>query len=248
MNQLQIKDINIDTKAGTKTIVSGVSLSIKQGEIVILMGQNGSGKSTLLNGIMGHPGYKILSGDIILSGKDIAMFSSDEKARSGLFLSPQTPPTIEGVTLAQFLYAAHRAIGGTKDILSFYKYAEEQRKKLGIEKDFLKRYVNDGLSGGEKKISELLQLAILKPKYALLDEIDSGVDMDALGKIISTIRNLAEDGIGFLLVTHSDKILDMLSPEMIYIMYDGKIARSGGKELLNEIKEKGYTKLTCQNK
>ncbi|MBI2046061.1 MAG: Fe-S cluster assembly ATPase SufC [Parcubacteria group bacterium] len=241
---------NITVSASGKSVVSGVNMEIKPGEIHILMGQNGSGKSSLVNAVMGHPRYTLVSGEMLLGGRNIIGMSPDEKGRAGLFLSLQQLPEIHGVTLISFLHKAHQHIAGAKmPVLDFYSYAEKITEKLGFDVSLLKRQVNVGMSGGEKKQSEIIQLAVLKPAFAFLDEIDSGVDKDAIVRIYSAIQTLAkENGTGFLLITHYDAILKRLSPDVVHIMYGGKIVRSGGTELAKEIEEKGYTKLLCADK
>ncbi|MBI5005392.1 MAG: Fe-S cluster assembly ATPase SufC [Candidatus Lloydbacteria bacterium] len=239
---------NITASVREKLVVSGVNIEIKPGEIHILMGQNGSGKSSLVNAIMGHPGYMLSLGEMLLGGRNIAGMSPDEKARTGLFLSPQQLPEIHGVTLISFLHKAHQHITGAKmPVLDFYAHVKNIAEKLGFPDSLLKRQVNVGMSGGEKKQSEIIQLAVLKPAFAFLDEIDSGVDKDAIVRIYSAIQTLAkETGTGFLLITHYDAILKYLTPDAVHIMYGGKIVRSGGAELVKEIEEKGYTKLLCE--
>src|SRR3989338_8345773 len=241
---------NITASVEEKTVVSGVNMEIKSGGIHVLMGQNGSGKSSLVNAVMGHPRYAVSSGEMLLGGKNIIGMSADEKARSGLFLSPQQLPEIHGVTLISFLHKAHQHITGAKmPVLPFYEYVEKITEKLGLSTSLLKQQVNVGMSGGEKKQSEIIQLAVLKPAFAFLDEIDSGVDKDVIARIYSAIQTLAkENGTGFLLITHYDAILKYLTPDAVHIMYGGSIVRSGGVELAKEIEEKGYTKLLCEDK
>jgi Fe-S cluster assembly ATP-binding protein len=236
---LEIKNISIS--ANEKDVVKNVSLCVRPGEVHVLMGVNGSGKSSLVNGLMGHPKYKIFDGEIFLNDEDITFLSTDKKAKKGLFLSLQHLPEIDGVSFTNFLYRAHKEMkGGEMTIFEFHKYLSEKAKEYGLSADFLKRSVNTGLSGGEKKQSEAFQLAFFEPKFAFLDEIDSGVDIDALDKIFHVIQALREKGTGFLLITHYGKILEKITPDYVHIMKDGIIVRSGGPELATEIAEKGF--------
>jgi Fe-S cluster assembly ATP-binding protein len=237
--QLQIKNLTVE--AENKDVVKDVSFSMNAGEVHILMGSNGSGKSSLVNALMGHSKYSIIGGNILLDDEDITFLSTDKKAKKGLFLSLQHLPEIDGVSFTNFLYRAYKEIKG-KDItlLEFNTFVKEEATKYGLEPSFLKRSVNAGLSGGEKKQSEAFQLAFFEPKFAFLDEIDSGVDIDAVEKIFQVIRTLKEKGTGFLLITHYGKILDKITPDYVHIMKGGKIIRSGGPELAEEIALKGF--------
>lgn len=237
---LEIKDLSVATRDG-KIVATDISISVKGGDIVVLMGPNGSGKSSVLNAVMGHPKYEITGGSISLDGKDLTALSPEKKAKQGLFLSMQHLPEISGVPLASFLYQAKKdLIGEEKNTLDFYKEAVNTAREIGVPEEFLKRSVNKGLSGGEKKLSEMLQLAVLNPRIALLDEIDSGVDMDSMKKVFGAIKTLALKGTGFLLVTHHPNILEYITPSMVYVMKEGKIVRFGGVEIITELKEKGF--------
>ena len=245
MNKLEIKNLIVETDG--KVVVNDVSFVVESGEAHVLMGANGSGKTSLLNAIAGHPKYQITQGEILLDGKDISKLPVDERAKAGLFLSMQILPEIEGVTFANFLYTAYKSLKKGKpgfpsdiSVLDFYKYLEQKADSVGISKDFLKRELNVGFSGGEKKQSEILQLLALEPKFAFLDEIDSGVDIDAINKVFAGIDQLRKNDTAFLLVTHDSNILDKITPDMVYIMKDGKIAESGGEDLVKEVKEKGF--------
>src|SRR3989344_1301580 len=239
MSELYIKNLRVE--ADGKTVVDGVFLSLKDGEVNVLMGPNGSGKSSLLNAIMGHPKYKITGGKILLDDKDITGISTEKKAQTGIFLSLQHLPEISGITLTNFLHKAYRAQkGGEMTPLDFYKMMEARAKEFGIDAGFLKKHLNAGLSGGEKKQSEVLQLLALEPKFALLDEIDSGVDVDALKKVFGVIEHLRAKGIGFLLVSHHPNLLQHVQPKRVTVMKDGKVVATGGKELMETIARDGF--------
>jgi len=238
MNTLEIKKFNVET--GGKQVASDISLSMKEGEIHILMGPNGSGKSSFLNGLFGHPRYKA-SGSMVLDGKDISDLPTEKKAGLGLFFSTQHVPEISGVSMLNFLHRAYRDTRGDNvSVLEFNKETGERADKFGISKEFLSRQVNYGFSGGEKKQAEMLQLITLKPKFAFLDEIDSGVDVDSLRRVFSAIEALKKEGVGFLLITHYPDILKKITPDFVHVMKEGKIVNSGGKDLAEEIAEKGF--------
>ena len=239
-SKLEINNLSVTTKEG-KVVATDISISVKQGEVVILMGPNGSGKSSFLNAIMGHPKYEVTGGSIKLGDTEITKLTPEKKAKEGLFLSMQHLPEISGVPLASFLYQAKKDLTGeNQSMMDFYKEASSMAQKIGVPEEFLKRSVNKGLSGGEKKLSEILQLSILKPKFALLDEIDSGVDVDALKKVFGAIKILKDEGMGFILVTHHPNVLEYIKPDMVYVMKDGKVERVGGVEIIENLKEKGF--------
>lgn len=240
MSELKVKNVIVQT--GSKTIVDGASFLLKSGEIHVLMGPNGSGKSSLLNAMMGHPKYQITGGEILLDGDDITTLPTEKKARAGIFLSLQHLPEIAGVTLTNFLFRAHKSMNPNDNVtpLDFYKSLEKKASEFGIDPAFLRKHLNTGLSGGEKKQSEVLQLLALPPKFALLDEIDSGVDIDALKRVFSVIRSLKKEGVGFLLVTHYSKLLEHITPDQVHIMKDGKIVASGGGELVEKVASSGF--------
>src|SRR3989344_7831411 len=249
MNKLEIKDLRVEVKG--KEILKGINLKLNSGETIALMGPNGSGKSTLANTLMGHPKYKIISGKIILNGEDITNTKADERARKGLFLSFQYPKEISGLTLPNFLRTAlnvKRKILGGKilDVVEFNSLLKQKMKELGIDINFAKRNLNEGFSGGEKKRCEILQLSLLEPKYAILDETDSGLDVDALkivAKGINQIKqNMKKEGknMGILIITHYNKILEYIVPDKVVLIQNGKIGKTGGKELAKEIEKKGF--------
>ena len=240
MTELSIKNLHIEVEG--EEIVKGVTLSVKSNEIVAIMGPNGSGKSTLVNTIMGHPKYKVTKGEILMDGKDMTEASPDERAKAGLFLSFQYPSEVSGVSIANFLRTAVNELRGIKiSVPDFMKLLKERMQLLDMDSAFSKRYLNEGFSGGEKKRNEILQLAVLEPKIALLDETDSGLDIDALKAVANGVNKVREKtGMGVLVVTHYQRLLNYIKPDKVHIMMDGKIIKTGGAELALEIEEKGY--------
>ncbi len=224
-----------------KEIVKGVTLAIQAGEKHAIMGPNGSGKSTLANALMGHPSYQITGGRIRLNGEDVTDLEPDEKARRGMFLAFQYPVAVPGVSVANFLRSAVKARFGEQiSAKDFRKTLKEKFKLLEIDESFATRYLNDGFSGGEKKRLEILQLAMLKPSIALLDETDSGLDVDALRIVAEGINRHCGDDVGVLLVTHYQRLLNYVKPNFVHMFMNGQIVRSGGPELALELDEKGY--------
>lgn len=224
-------------------ILKGISLAIKQGETHAVMGPNGSGKSTLSNTIMGSPKYKVESGDILLDGKSIIGMKPNERAALGLFLAFQYPQEISGVSLAYFIRSAYNSVhqsGKKISVMDFHKMLKEKMALLKMDPSFADRYLNEGFSGGEKKRSEILQLAMLSPKFAILDETDSGLDIDALRVVSEGINTVSNKQLGILLVTHYQRILRYVKPDHVHVMVDGKIVKSGDHKLANELEEKGY--------
>ncbi len=244
MSTLEIKDlhVSIETEQGTKDILKGVSLTINSGEIHAIMGPNGSGKSTLATTIAGHPRYEVTSGSITLDGEDVLEMEVDERAQAGLFLAMQYPVEVPGVTMTNFLRTAKTAIDGEAPKLrTWAKEVKEAMAKLRIDADFANRNVNEGFSGGEKKRVEILQLELFKPKFAVLDETDSGLDIDAL-RVVSEGVNRAHDenNMGTLLITHYTRILNYIKPDYVHVFVDGKVAEQGGAELADELEANGY--------
>ncbi|MEM4312006.1 MAG: Fe-S cluster assembly ATPase SufC [Nitrososphaerales archaeon] len=241
---LTIKDLHA-TVEGRK-ILKGVNLKVNQGEIHALMGPNGSGKSTLAYVIMGHPKYKVTSGDILLNGESILGLPSNERAKRGLFLAFQYPVSISGVTIFNFLRASLNAIKGEGKpipIIQFRKMLRDAFKSLGMDEEFSARYLNEGFSGGEKKRAEIVQLTLLKPKIAILDETDSGLDIDALKIVSDGVNRLYGPDMGILLITHYQRILKYIKPQFVHVMIDGKIVASGREELAEELEKYGYSKM-----
>ena len=244
MSVLQIIDLHVSvwTDQGTKQILHGVNLTINEGEIHAIMGPNGSGKSTLAYTIAGHPKYTVDSGSILLDGEEVTTMTVDQRARAGLFLAMQYPVEIPGVTVTNFLRTAKTAIDGSAPpIRSWIKDVRESMKQLRMDKSFAERNVNEGFSGGEKKRNEILQLELLKPRFAVLDETDSGLDVDAL-KIVSEGVNRAKEhtGLGLLLITHYTRILRYIKPDFVHVFVDGRIAEQGGPELADRLEDGGY--------
>ncbi len=224
-----------------KEILRGIDLTVRQGEIHALMGPNGSGKSTLSNVIMGRPGYTLTAGEVVLNGEDITALPADERAKRGLFLAMQYPTEIPGVSVVNFLRTAYQAVKGEQiSALAFRKRMKEQMERLGIEDSMVQRYVNHGFSGGEKKRNEVLQLAVLEPQIALLDETDSGLDIDSLKLVAESVNELVGPELGVLVITHYQRMLNYITPQHVHVMIRGEIVRSGGPELAHELEEKGY--------
>jgi len=244
MSQLIIKDLHANVE--DKEILKGISLTINAGEIHTIMGPNGSGKSTLCHVLMGHPKYAITSGSITLDGEDITELKPDKRAQLGIFLSFQYPQEVPGVKYPNFLRQAKNALLAAKKlppvkIPEFVKVVKEKMKLLKFPENFMERAVNEGFSGGEKKRAEILQMAVFEPKFAILDETDSGLDVDALKIVAKGAMAIAkETQCGVLLITHYQRILNYIAPNFVHIMVDGKIAKTGGSELVEEVETKGY--------
>ncbi len=240
-NRVPFRCEDVHVAIGDKEIVKGVSLTIRGGEIHALMGPNGSGKSTLVNALMGHPSYTLTSGRIYVNGDDVTGMAPHERSQRGMFLAFQYPLAIPGVTVANFLRAAVKARNTDESAMKgFRKALLAEFGRLEIDPSFATRYVNDGFSGGEKKRLEVLQMAVLKPSIALLDETDSGLDIDALQVVSKGINAVMNENVGVLLVTHYQRILNFVKPNFVHVFMGGRIVRSGGPELAHALEKKGY--------
>src|SRR4051794_29990483 len=247
MGELQIKNLHVS--AGDKQILKGVDLHVRAGEFHALMGPNGSGKSTLANAIMGHPNLEVTEGQIIFDGEDITEADPDARARAGLFMAFQYPVAIPGVTVAKYLRMvinAHREGRGeqTISLKDFRKTVEAAMELTQVPKEFVARYLNDGFSGGEKKRLEILQLALQKPSMAVLDETDSGLDIDALNVVAHGVNTVAKQSdMGVLIITHYQRILHLVQPSRVSVMFDGRIVKEGGPELVEQLEAEGYASI-----
>lgn len=236
---LEINDLHVEVEG--KEILKGVNLKIHAGEVHALMGRNGSGKSTLSYVLMGHPRYVVTRGSVKYKGEDLLALSTDQRARLGVYLAFQYPVSVPGVSVSNFLRAAVKARRDADiPVKVFRKELKECMSKLGVKDEFLSRYVNDGFSGGEKKRLEILQMALLKPDMALLDETDSGLDIDALRTVAEGINALQAPDKAILMITHYQRMLDYVSPEFVHVMQSGQIVKSGGSELAKELEAQGY--------
>ncbi len=247
MAELEIRNLHV--RAGDKEILRGLELNVGRGEIHALMGPNGSGKSTLANAIMGHPGLDVTEGQIRFNGQDITAADPDERARMGLFMAFQYPVSVPGVTVAKYLRTvlnAHREARSEQPIplRDFRQTVEAAMKLTNVPKDFSSRYLNEGFSGGEKKRMEILQLALQKPELAILDETDSGLDIDALRVVANGVNSVAGPDMGVLIITHYQRILHLVQPSHVHVIYQGRIVREGGPELVDELEARGYGWIT----
>jgi Fe-S cluster assembly ATP-binding protein len=246
-NELEIIDLHVNINQ--KEVLKGIDLKLYKGEVAALMGPNGSGKSTLAYVLMGHPNYEIKKGKIIFKGEDITNMPVDERAKKGLFLSIQYPHEIAGVSLANFLRTAWNAKHEKKtSVIDFMKLLKEKMALLKMDTSFASRYLNEGFSGGEKKKAEILQMAVLQPEFAILDETDSGLDIDALRTVAEGVNSLRNPELGTLIITHYQRILDYIKPDKVYILFNGKIVKSGGPELVTKLEEFGYNWLHEEDK
>jgi Fe-S cluster assembly ATP-binding protein len=247
MPELEIKNLHV--AVGDKQILKGLDLTVRSAEIHALMGPNGSGKSTLANAIMGHPSLEVTEGQILFDGEDITEASPDERSRMGLFMAFQYPVSVPGVTVTKYLRMmmnTHRTERGEEEVSlrEFRKTVEEAMKLTNVPKEFSSRYLNEGFSGGEKKRMEILQLALQQPQIAVLDETDSGLDIDALNVVAQGVNTIArEASMGVLIITHYQRILHMVQPQRVSVMFDGRIAKEGGPELVEQLEREGYGRL-----
>jgi Fe-S cluster assembly ATP-binding protein len=236
---LEIRGLHAEVEG--KEILKGIDLAVPQGEVHAIMGPNGSGKSTLANVIMGRTSYTVTAGEILFKGEDITKLTPDRRAQMGLFLAFQYPTEIPGVSVVNFLRSAYNAVKGEQtSALAFRKRLKEKMNLLGVEDAMVSRYVNQGFSGGEKKKNEVLQLAVLEPEMAVLDETDSGLDIDSLKAVAEGVQQLIGPNLGVLLITHYQRILNYITPDRIHVMIGGRIVQSGGPELAHELEAKGY--------
>jgi Fe-S cluster assembly ATP-binding protein len=249
MSHLEIRNLHV--RAGEREILRGLDLVVDRGEIHALMGPNGSGKSTLANAIMGHPGLDVTDGQILFKGEDITDAAPDERARMGLFMAFQYPVAVPGVTVTKYLRTvlnAHREARGEEPIplKDFRQTVEAAMKLTNVPREFSTRYLNEGFSGGEKKRMEILQLALQHPELAVLDETDSGLDIDALRVVANGVNAVAGPEMGILIITHYQRILHLVQPSHVHVMYQGRIVREGGPDLVTELEAKGYGWITEQ--
>jgi Fe-S cluster assembly ATP-binding protein len=241
MQQLEIKNLRV--AIGESEIIRDLSLTVRTGEVHAIMGPNGSGKSTLAKVIAGHPDYRVTSGEVLMDGENVFELDPDERARRGLFLAFQYPSEIPGVTIANFLRAAAQSRlpeGEELEATDYYARLYEKMDLLNMDRSFTSRAVNEGFSGGEKKRCEILQMAMLEPRFAILDETDSGLDIDALKVVAHGVNSLRSPNLGVLLITHYQRLLNYIIPDFVHVMVQGRIVRSGGKDLALELEEKGY--------
>ena len=243
MSMLEVR--NLQVKAEDKQILRGVNLTVNPGEVHAIMGPNGSGKSTLARALAGHPGYEVTDGAVLYDGKDLLDMPADERAREGLFMAFQYPVEIPGVNNAYFLKAAlnaRRKHQGLEemDAMDFMTFIKEKAKLLQVDQSMLQRSVNEGFSGGEKKRNEIFHMAVLEPRLAILDETDSGLDIDALKIVANGVNAMRSPDRAFIVVTHYQRLLDYIVPDFVHVLSDGLLVRSGGRELALELEEKGY--------
>ena len=243
MARLEINNLHVT--AGDREILKGLDLTVESGRVHAMMGPNGSGKSTLANAIMGHPNLEVTDGEILLDGEDVTGADPDERARLGLFMAFQSPVSVPGVTVTKYLRTvmnAHREHAGEDPVSlkDFRRTVEEAMKLVEVPREFASRYLNEGFSGGEKKRMEILQLALQRPRFAVLDETDSGLDIDALRIVANGVNALNGPDLGVLIITHYQRILHLVQPDAVHVLYDGRIVKEGGPELVEVLEQRGY--------
>lgn len=244
--KLEIKDLHVE--ADNKEILKGVNLVVNEGEFHVLMGPNGAGKSTLARAIMGHPGTKVTKGEILVDGKNITALSADKRAKLGLFLQFQNPVEIEGVGFVNFVRSAKEEVGGSINMKEFIDTIKTNSEKLNFSGNIMGRNLNQGFSGGEKKKAEILQMSLLKPKIAVLDEPDSGLDIDSLKDVAGVINELYEkDKPGLIVITHYSRILNYMKPKFVHVLNEGRIIADGGMELVDKLEKEGYGNISDSN-
>ena len=247
MAQLEMRDLHV--RAGDREILKGLDLRVESGQVHALMGPNGSGKSTLANAIMGHPNLDVTGGEIVFDSRDITEAEPDERARMGLFMAFQYPVAVPGVTVTKYLRTVMNALREEHgedpvSLKDFRRTVEDAMKLTEVPREFANRYLNEGFSGGEKKRMEILQLALMTPKVAILDETDSGLDIDALRVVANGVNSVAGPEMGVLIITHYQRILHLVQPSHVHVMYRGRIVREGGPSLVDELEAKGYGWIT----
>ncbi len=247
MKNKLLKINNLKASVEGKEILKELNLEIGQGEIHVIMGPNGAGKSTLANTLMGHPKYSIMDGEMVFEGDIINDLKVDARARKGIFLSFQYPEEVPGITVENFLRSAKGAVAGkVQNIIQFRKALKEKMKLLKIDESYAQRYLNLGFSGGEKKKNEILQMAVLEPKLAILDETDSGLDVDAVRIVAEGVSKLVNEESSILIITHHNRILDYLKPDYVHVLMDGRIVKTGDMSLAREIEESGYDAIRAE--
>lgn len=238
---LKIQGLKVEVEG--KEILKGIDMTVRAGETHVIMGSNGAGKSTLFNAVMGNGKYHITGGSMYFNGQDIMHMSVDERAKAGLFMAFQAPIAVQGISVENFMRHAKSAVSGeTQRIMPFRRKMKEQMEQLQMDSSYASRYVNDGFSGGERKKTEILQMCMLEPKLAMLDEIDSGLDVDAVRVVSQAIAQYHTDANALMLITHHSEILQHLRPDVVHVLIDGTIVRSGGAELIHDIEEHGYNR------
>lgn len=241
---LEVKNLKVSVDGAA--ILKGLDLSVGKGEVHVLMGPNGAGKSTLVNTIMGHPQYKVDEGSIFFDGKEITHLPANERAKAGLFLSFQSPEEVPGITLQSFMRTSRMAVTGKPvKLFAFQKEMEEKMASLNMDKEYAERYLNVGFSGGEKKKAEILQMLMLNPKLAILDETDSGLDVDAVKIVSQGVEKFKNSENSLLIITHNTKILEFLKVDYVHVLMDGRIVKTGGAELVDQINENGFQQISA---